>query len=135
MHAGDVVQELRDLYPARQDGDIGNKADIAHEAIAFGPGVAAEDFQISLIRGEAENGVERGGFASTVGTDEYEDAAFFHAQVDGVQRDGCSESFTEAACFNDGHGFGSFCASFIESSDDGRVAVASNSSWGVRRRR
>ena len=42
MHAGDVVERLRNPYPARQHGDIGNEADIAHELIALGPGVASE---------------------------------------------------------------------------------------------
>ena len=87
MHAGDVIERLRNLDPARQHGDIGDEADIAHELIALGPGIASEHLQLSLVRGEAENRVERGGLAGAVGTDESEDAALFHAQIDAVQRD------------------------------------------------
>ena len=60
MHAGDVVEHLRNPHPARQHGDIGNEADIAHELVALGPGIASEHLQFSLIRGETENRVERG---------------------------------------------------------------------------
>ncbi len=105
MHAGDVVERLRNPDPARQHGDIGNEADIAHELIALGPGIASEHLQFSLIRGEAENRVERGGLACAVGTDESEDAALFDAQIDAVQRDGCAEGLAEAACFYACHGF------------------------------
>src|SRR5713101_8553417 len=105
MHAGDVVERLRNSYPARQHGDIGNEADIAHELIALGPGVAAENLQFPPIRGEAENRVERGGLACAVRTDESEDAALFDAQIDAVERDGCAEGLAETACFYACHGF------------------------------
>src|SRR5437868_9917424 len=81
VHAGHVVKRLRHPYPARQDGNIGNEADIAHELIALGPRVAPQHLQFSLIRGEAENGVERGGLACAVGTDQSEDAALFNTQI------------------------------------------------------
>ncbi len=105
MHAGDVIERLRNPHPARQHGDIGNEADIAHELIALGPGIASEHPQFSLIWGEAENRVERGGLACAVGTDESEDAALFDSQIDAVQRDGCAEGLAEAACFYACHGF------------------------------
>ncbi len=105
MHAGDVVESLRNPHPARQHGDIGNEADIAHELIALGPRVASEHLQLSLIRGEAENRIERGGLACAVGTDESEDAALFNTQIDAVQRDRCAERLAETACFYACHGF------------------------------
>src|SRR6266852_7499888 len=105
MHAGDVFERLRNPRPARQHGDIGNEADIAHELIARGPGVASEHVQLPLIWGEAENRVERGGLAGAVGTDEPEDAALFNTQIDAVQRDGCAEGLAKAACFYACHGF------------------------------
>ena len=105
MHAGDVVERLRNPDPARQHGDIGDEADIAHELIALGPGIASEHPQFSLIRGEAENRVERGGLACAVGADESEDAALFDPQIDAVQRDGCAEGLAETACFDACHGF------------------------------
>src|SRR5260370_35795813 len=75
MHALDVIEGLRNPHPARQDGDIGDEADIAHEAIALGPGVAPEHSQFSLIGLEAETRVEREGLAGAVGTEDPEDAA------------------------------------------------------------
>jgi len=69
-----------------------NEAYIPHELIALGPGVAPEHVQLSLIWGEAENRVERGGLARAVGTDESEGSRpLFHTQIDAVQRDGCAE--------------------------------------------
>ena len=49
MHAGDIIEQLRNPDPARQHGDIGNERDIAHELIARAPRVASEHFQFSLI--------------------------------------------------------------------------------------
>ena len=46
VHAGDVVERLRDPDPARQHGDVGDEADVAHEPIALGPGVAPEHLQL-----------------------------------------------------------------------------------------
>src|SRR6266568_2121189 len=105
MHARDVVQRLRNPHPAWQHGDISDEADIAHELIALGPGVASEHLQFALIRGEAENRVERGGLACSVGTDESEDVTLFDKQIDAVQRDGCAEGLAQAACFYAWHGF------------------------------
>ena len=78
MHAGDIIKNLRDPDPAWQHGDIGNETDIAHELVALSPGVTSEHLQLSLVRGEAEDGVERGRLACAVGTDEPEDAALFN---------------------------------------------------------
>src|ERR1700694_1922306 len=129
MYAGDVVECLRNPYPARQHGDIGNEADIAHELIALGPGVASEHPQFSLIWGEAENRVERGSLACAVGADDSEDAALFNTQIDTVQRDGCAEGLAKAAGFYDCHGFGFSSLVFRSSSNDRRVAAPFSSSF------
>ncbi len=104
MHAGDIIERLGNLDPARQHGDIGNETDIAHEPIALGPRVASEHFQLPLVGNEAEDGVQRRGLAGAVGTDEAQDAALFHLQIDAVQRDGCAERLTQAVCFYACHG-------------------------------
>jgi hypothetical protein len=125
MHAGHVVERLRNPHPARQHGDIGDEADIAHELIALAPRVASEDPQFSLIWSEAENRVERCAFACAVRTDEPENAALIHLQIHAVQRDGCAEGLAEAPCFYDFHGFGSsFAASGAASDNDFGVAPA-----------
>src|SRR5882672_12477410 len=105
MHALDVVECLRNQHPARQDGDVGDEADIAHKLIALGPGVPPKHSQFSLIGCEAENRVERGGLAGAVGTDNPKDAAFFNTQINAVERDGCTEGLAQAACFYACHGF------------------------------
>ena len=105
MHAGDVVERLRDPHPARQHGDVGDEADVAHELVALRPGVAPEHLQLALVGGEAEDRVERGGLAGAVGADEPEDAALLDAQVDAVERDGRAEGLAQAAGFDAGHGF------------------------------
>ena len=99
MHAGDVIERLRNPHPPRQHGDVCDEADIAHELIALGPGVASEHLQFALIWGEAENRIERGSLACAIGTDEPEDAALFDTQIDAVQRNGGAENLAQAACF------------------------------------
>ena len=70
MHAGDVVEQLRNPDPARQHRDIGDERNIAHEVFARVPRIATKDRQFPLICGEAENCVERGRLAGAVGTDQ-----------------------------------------------------------------
>src|SRR5712692_11578921 len=105
MHAGHVVERLRNPHPARQDRNIGNEAHIAHELITLAPGVAPQHPQFSLIGCEAENRVECGGFACSVRTDQSEDATLFYAQIHAIQRDGFAEGLAETACFYACHGF------------------------------
>src|SRR5882672_7023511 len=93
MHAREVVESLPNSHPAWKHGDIGNEAGIAHELIALGPGVASE------------NRVKRGGFACAVGTDESENPALFHPQIDAIHRDRGAEGLAEAACFYACHMF------------------------------
>ena len=113
MHAGDVVERLRNPHPARQHGDIGDEADIAHELIALASRGRVRAPSALPDRGEAENRVERGALAGAVGTDESEDAALFDTQIDAVQRDGCAEGLAQAACFYACHDFGSSSASVL----------------------
>src|SRR3989442_5831762 len=74
MHTREVVESLPNPHPARQHGDIGNEADIAHELIACGPEVASEHLQLPLIGGQADDRVERGSLADAVGNDKSKDA-------------------------------------------------------------
>src|SRR6266568_2784138 len=58
-----------------------------------------------LIWSEAENRIERGGLPRAVGTDQSEDAALFHAQIDAIEGHGCAEGLAKAGCFDACHGF------------------------------
>ena len=47
--------------------------------------------------------MERGAFASAIGTNDAEDAALFDAEIDAVERDGRAERFAETVCFYADH--------------------------------
>ena len=85
MHPGDIIEQLRDPDPARQNRDIGDERDFAHQFIALRPRVAPEHLQFSLVREEPEDGVERGGFAGAIRADESEDATFLDPEINSVQ--------------------------------------------------
>src|SRR5437868_736543 len=99
MDAGNIIERLRNADPARQHGDIGNEANIAHELIALGPGIASAYLQFPLVGHEAEDRVQRGSFACAVGTNESEDTALFDAQIDAIESDGPPEPFAQPARF------------------------------------
>ncbi len=99
MHAADVIEQLRNLDPPRQHGDVGNERDITHELFACVPRIATEHCQFPLICGEAENRIQRGGLAGAVRTDQSEDPALFDAKIDIIQRDGCAKNFAKTMCF------------------------------------
>ena len=104
MHAGDVIEQLRNANPARQHGDVGDERNIAHELLARGPRVAPEHSQFSLVCGQSENRIQQSGFARAVRPDDSKNAAFFHAKIDIVQRDRCSKNLAQTASFNRCHG-------------------------------
>ena len=91
MHPADVIEQLRNLDPARQHSDIGNEGDVAHQPVALCPGIVSQHLQFAFIGGEAENGVERGCLARTVAPDNSQDASLFDAEIDAVQGDGRAE--------------------------------------------
>src|SRR5947208_4654750 len=103
MHAGYVVEQLRNPDPTRQHGDIGNKGDIAHQFFARVPRVATEHGQLSVIGSESKNRIERGRFAGAIRTDESQDATLFDPKIDIVKRYGCAENFAEPAFFYSRH--------------------------------
>src|SRR5882724_10509585 len=105
-HIGEDVLDLFHLMCGHDDGAAAVEVVVQQgivELLAI-QDIAAERPQFSLIWGEAEDCVERGGLARAVGTDEPENAALFNTQINAVQRDGCAEGLTEAAGFYAGHG-------------------------------
>src|SRR6516225_5720461 len=103
MHAGEELERLRNLHPTRQHGNIGDKADIAHQLVAFGPRIASEHPQFSLIRNKPKNCVQCSRLARTIGTDESEDASLLNLQVNAVQRDSGAERLAQSTCFYASH--------------------------------
>ncbi len=93
MDGGDIVDGLRNAQPAREDGDVGNEADIAHQEVAMSPGIEAQDAQLSLVTGEAEDGVQGRALPCPVGADEAEDATWFDLQIDTIEGHGGAEGF------------------------------------------
>ncbi len=123
-------------------GNIRDERDISHKLIAFGPRVASEHLQFSLILREAQDRVEGGGLACAVGADESENAALFDVQVDAIECDGCAEGLAKTACFDDCHGWRSPCGLDLArfglmdfddgASEDGPPFVLSRSSSAVK---
>src|SRR5215467_7204651 len=105
MHAGNVLEGLRNFDPARKHRDVGHEADVAHETVALAPRITAKHSQLSLIRGKPENRVERGGLPRAVGTDQPENATFFDSQINAIKGDRCAEGLAQAACLYACHGF------------------------------
>ena len=86
MHAGDELDRLADAHPARQDGDVGDEADIVHQRVALGARVASEDVELAFERDQPEDRLQRGGLAGAVGADEADDAAGVDLEGGAVQR-------------------------------------------------
>ena len=103
MHARNKLKRLRNLYPSRQHGDIGDERDVAHQQIAFFPGIATENPQLSVVRNQAKHGIERGGLSRAVGADDSENAPLFDAEINTVERHGRAERLAQTACFNACH--------------------------------
>src|ERR1700761_8247270 len=91
MYTGDVVDGLRDAHPARQNGHVGDKADILHQAVARRPGIETEHTQCSLIWREAEDRVQGRSFTGSVRAYESDDAAFFDGEIDAIKRESGTE--------------------------------------------
>src|SRR5579862_4528126 len=105
VHALDVVKGVRDLEPAREHGDIGDEADVAHQQVALSPGISPQNPEFALIGREAEDGVQGGCLAGAVWADESEDAAVVDTQIHAVECDGGAEAFTQSVSFYARHGF------------------------------
>src|SRR5262249_57033020 len=82
-----------------------DEAHVPHQSIALLPGILAEHSQFSLVRNQADNGVEEGGFARAVGSDHSEDAALLDAQIDAVQHGGVAERLAKPFGFDGCHRF------------------------------
>src|SRR5579862_9619931 len=104
MDTGQKLERLRNSHPARQDGNVGDEADVAHQLIAFLPRVPPENSEFAFIGSEAEDRVERRGFAGAVRTDEAQNSTLFNPQVNAIERDGCAERLAQPACFYACHG-------------------------------
>src|SRR4030095_2606883 len=105
MHARDIVEQLGDSNPARQHRDVRNERDVAHQFVTRVPRIATKHFQFPLIRGEAENRIERGGLTCAVRPYDSQDTPFLDTKIDVVQRSGCAEGFPKTAFFYECHGF------------------------------
>src|SRR5437660_11580802 len=84
---------------------IRDKAEITHKLVALHPRVAPKHFQFALIRNEAKDCIQRGGFAGAVRADEAKDAALLNTHIDSVECDVGAVGLTQAACFYACHGF------------------------------
>ena len=104
MHAGDVVEQLSHADPARKHGDVGDERDLAHEPVAFAARILAEDPNRALARDEAEQGVECGALARSIGTYDAQDMSFFDCEIDAVQSDHGAIGLAKSTHLDAGHG-------------------------------
>jgi hypothetical protein len=58
MHAGDEIDGVLHLQPARQDGDVGDEADVLHQVVALGARVDAQHRQLAVEGDQAQRGLE-----------------------------------------------------------------------------
>ena len=79
MDRRDEIERLGHPQPARQHRHVGDEADVADQSVPLPPWIPSEDAEFSLIGGEADDRVQRGGLAGAVGTDQANDAPFVHA--------------------------------------------------------
>src|SRR5690606_27870053 len=84
---GDELDRLGDTDPARQHGDVGDEAHVAHQLVAFGARVAADHAHLALERDQPEHRLEGGGLAGAVGPDQTDDPAGRDLERGAVQRD------------------------------------------------
>src|ERR1051326_6803870 len=115
MDPDHVLKSLRNFDPPRQDRNVGDEADVAHQLIALSPRIAAEHSQLAFKRRKPENRIERGRLTCAVGTDQAQDPAFLHSQVNVVERDRCAKAFAETACLYACHSFNAppFCLGLL----------------------
>ena len=104
VHPLHVPERLRHPQPAREDGHVGDEADVAHQPVALGPRVAPQDAQLALAAGEPQDGVQRRGLPRPVGAHHAHDAPLVHAQAHPVQRDRPPERLAQLPRFDAGHG-------------------------------
>jgi hypothetical protein len=75
MHAGHEIDGIGHAQPARQDGDVGDEADVLHQVVALGARVEAQHRQLALERDQAQRRLQGGGLARAVRADQADDAA------------------------------------------------------------
>jgi hypothetical protein len=92
------VDQLVHPDPARQNGHVGDETDVLHQRGALAGGILAENGQFSVVRGQPQDGLERGGLAGSVGADQAHYAPGRNVEVDVVDRDHAPVTLGESVC-------------------------------------
>src|SRR6056297_760857 len=92
------LNNVFDPRPSRQHGDIGNEADILHQAIAGAGRIETQNFEIAIIAAEPENRLESRGLAGSVRSDQADDTARGNVEIDAVQGSGLAKAPAEVSC-------------------------------------
>ena len=100
MHAGDEVDRLRNLQPARQHRDIGDEAHLFHERVALRARIEPQHLELAVERREAEDGLDHRGLAGAVRADQADDAARFHVEIHSANHRRAAVALGETASFN-----------------------------------
>ncbi len=100
MHGGNELQGLAHSQPFRQDRHVRNEAHVPHQFIPLSSRVTAEDLQLPGEGCQAQNGLERGGLACPVRTDESDDPSGLHREAHAIERPQCAKGLGETPGFN-----------------------------------
>ncbi len=97
VHVGDEIDHFVHADPAWQYRHIGDEADIAHQLVTLLARVETQHVEITREIGEAEDRLQRGGLAGTVGADQSDDPTGSDLETDVVQRQGRLVPLAQAA--------------------------------------
>ena len=100
VHAGDEVDGVRNLDPARQHRHVGDEADLLHELVALGARVETQHLEVAVETGEPEDGLDDRGLAGAVRADQTDDSAGFHLEIHATDSLHAAVVLGEPAGFN-----------------------------------
>src|SRR5471032_1805194 len=102
MDAGDEVDGVLHLQPARQDGHVGDEAHLVHQRVALGARIEAQHRQLAVEARQSQHGFQRCRLARTVRTDQADDAAGLDLEAGLVQRNLLAIALAQIAGADDG---------------------------------
>src|SRR5882672_2713309 len=98
MNSFYVIQQLPHPNPPRQHRHIRDERHIPHQQLALRPRIPPQHSQLTLIRHQSQNRVQRRRFPRSIRPDQSKNSPFFHAQIHSIQRLRRAVRFSNASC-------------------------------------